>query len=137
MKKSIFLIIIICCLAGWGTYYLVKLCFARTYYNRGVALAKNELYEESISSYEKAIKCEPHYVEAWCSKAISFFRLGKYDEALKAVERATELAPDYPFVWNSKAWLLETLGRKEEAKEAYKKMAACKKSRAAKNKIKL
>ncbi|MDD5530602.1 MAG: tetratricopeptide repeat protein [bacterium] len=138
MKKYSILIILLCCLAGWGTYFLVKMCFARTYYNRGVTFTRSGLHEKALESYEKAIKWEPRYAEAWCSKAVVLLRLGRANEALNAIERATELTPDYPFVWNSKAWLLEGLGRTEEAKEAYKRMGACKKSRETNNnKIKL
>jgi tetratricopeptide (TPR) repeat protein len=136
MKKYSILIVLLCCLAGWGTYYFVKLCFARTYYNKGVALARTDSYEKALAFYDKATKWDPRYAEAWGSKAVLLLRLGRAEDALKAIEKATELTPDYPFVWNSKAWLLERLGRTEEAKQAYERMRACKKTRSSNNKFK-
>lgn len=63
----------------------------------------------------------PDNSEAWVSKGVSLYNLGKYEEALIAYDKAIEINPKYFEAWNYKGTVLYNLGRYEEALIAYNK----------------
>ena len=53
------------------------------------------MYEESLSSYEKAIKLNPSYEKPYNNIANLLGHLGKYDEATLNYHKAIKIKPDY------------------------------------------
>jgi tetratricopeptide (TPR) repeat protein len=78
-------------------------------------------YKKAIESFNKAIKIEPGYADAWFNKGVALGKLGRYDEALKAFNKAIEIKPDYADTWYNKGVALHKLGRYDEALKAFNK----------------
>jgi len=77
---------------------------------------KNE-YEKSIECYDKALKIDSKYAEAWGNKGVALTDLGKYKEGIEYIDKALEIDPNDATVWNSKAAALNNLGKYNEAIE--------------------
>ena len=58
--------------------------YAKSWYNKGVALAKLRRFLEAIETYSKALEVKPKYVEAWRSKGVALEELKKFPEAIEA-----------------------------------------------------
>lgn len=78
-------------------------------------------YENALKAIEKALEIDPKYAEAWNSKGIVLYKIGKYEDALKAYDKALEINPKYAEAWNSKGIVFGELGRYADAKKAYEK----------------
>ena len=69
-----------------------------------IALDRPSL-EEAIASYNRALELNPDLAEAWISKGIALYRLGKFEEAIVCFEKAIELEPnnERAHLWRGKA----------------------------------
>jgi Tfp pilus assembly protein PilF len=59
----------------------------------GIRVAQNGLWKEATYRWEKAVKIDPTYAEAWNNLAIGYEQEGRFEDAQKAYERAVELDP--------------------------------------------
>ena len=59
----------------------------------GIKVAQNNLWNEALYRWEKAVQLDPTYAAAWNNLAIAYEHEGKFEEAKKAYERALELDP--------------------------------------------
>ncbi|MBH8566327.1 tetratricopeptide repeat protein [Nostoc sp. CENA67] len=88
---------------------------------RGIALAGQGNYEESIASLDRAIALNPKYATAWNNRAATQWYLGRYSEAIASSDRATTINPKYAQAWFNKGRILRTLEKYPEALAAYNK----------------
>jgi len=65
---------------------LTMLCvpaFAQTtaedWFNKGVALAAQDKYDEALQAYDRAIELNPQDAIAWHNKGLTLYRLGEGD----------------------------------------------------------
>ncbi|MEO1006352.1 MAG: tetratricopeptide repeat protein, partial [Cyanobacteria bacterium J06638_38] len=47
------------------------------------------------SAFNKAVRIQPDFAEAWCNRGITLSRLKRYQEAIDSYNRAVEIQPDY------------------------------------------
>ena len=52
-----------------------------------------EEYNDAISCYDKAIKIDPNFSQAWNNKGLALYDLGRYEEAIECFDKALELDP--------------------------------------------
>jgi len=57
----------------------------------------------AVTSYNRAIKIQPSYKNAWNNQGNALCGLGKYDLALRCFSRAVELDQNYKDAWFNKA----------------------------------
>ena len=74
---------------------------AKDHVSFGISLAKNNLWREATTHWEKAVKIDPSYAAAWNNLAIGLEQLGKFDEAREAYEKALKLDPRNTFMLNN------------------------------------
>jgi tetratricopeptide (TPR) repeat protein len=67
---------------------------AADFYNKGIAKAKSERYEEAIEDYTQAILIKPDYASAYNSRGGAKFDLGNYEGALEDYSQALQFKPD-------------------------------------------
>ena len=67
----------------------------------GISLAKNNLWREATSHWEKAVKLDASYAAAWNNLGIGLEQLGKFAEAREAYEKALRLDPHNTFIGNN------------------------------------
>ena len=63
-------------------------------YYLGNAFYYSELYEESLKSYDQAIKIKPDYHEAWYNRGYSYAQLNNIDSTIKNLKQAFSLNPE-------------------------------------------
>lgn len=71
------------------------------------------------SFYDRAIRIQPGYAEAYHRRAALFFADERYDEALRDMNAALEREPRHFGAWLAIGGMLEQLGAHEEARDAY------------------
>ncbi|MBD2001377.1 DUF4912 domain-containing protein [Leptolyngbya sp. FACHB-541] len=93
-------------------------------YNRGMVLAESGLYEEAITSFDRAIAVKPDFFAAWSSKGDALLSVDRPEEAIASFDRAIELSAAstnsaigtaLAATWAGKGNALANLGRAEEA----------------------
>lgn len=69
--------------------------------NLGNALQLVHRYEEALYQYQRAIKGDANYFDAWHNCAVTLRRLERMSDAQRACERSLALSPDHPkTLWN-------------------------------------
>ena len=74
--------------------------------------------EQSIASFELAIRLKPLEPTFHNSLATVFCEIRRHESAVKEYERAVQLKPDYAQAWSNLGAVLRELGRLDEAAEA-------------------
>ena len=59
----------------------------------GIKVAQNGLWREAQYRWERAVKLDPTYPEAWNNLAVAYEHSGRFDDARKAYETAIKLDP--------------------------------------------
>ena len=59
----------------------------------GIKVAQNGLWKEATYWWEKAVKIDPTYAEAWNNLAIGYEHEGRFEDAEKAYQEALKLSP--------------------------------------------
>ncbi len=104
--------------------YALKMCkdLIKEYKNepflynlKGMTEIKLNEFENSVSSFENAIKIKPQYVEAYNNLATTFINLGKFEDAIKYLRKAINLKPDYANAYNNLASAQSDLGNYNDA----------------------
>ena len=62
-------------------------------------------YEEAIVEYDKALKVNPKYVDAYNNKGLSLHNLGRYEEAILEYDKALKINPKYVMLMPAKVFL--------------------------------
>lgn len=94
---------------------------AEEWFNQGVALGKEDKWEDALKAFEKAIEIDSRYAWAWNNKGVALDRLGRYNEALKAFEKVIEIDPQDAKTWFNKGAILWRLGEHGDALKALQK----------------
>lgn len=81
-----------------------------------IALAQN-LLDEAIKNYKKAVFVEPKFAEAWVNLGNAYGLKSEYNNALSAFDKAIAIDPVYGKALYGKAISLRNLGNLEEAME--------------------
>ena len=67
---------------------------AETYYNRGLAHAKNGVLKRAIEDYTKAIERNPDYADAYYNRGGAWLRLGELEKAKSDLATAKDMGSD-------------------------------------------
>jgi Tfp pilus assembly protein PilF len=78
-------------------------------------------HNEAIEYFDKAIKIDPNYADAWNNKGVALKNLGKHNEAIECYDKAIKIDPNYALAWNNKGLALYNLGKYNESIECYDK----------------
>ncbi len=91
------------------------------YYGKGLPLATQGKYQESITALEQAVKLKPGFVAAWNNLSVVYRKLKQPEKALVAINKAIKLQPKNPNLYNQKCVVLNSLERYTEAEVAINK----------------
>jgi tetratricopeptide (TPR) repeat protein len=67
---------------------------ANIYFEEGLKLKENGDYKEASKQYEKAVRADASYAEAWSNLGYTYRKQGFFDKAVKAYKKAIKLSPD-------------------------------------------
>lgn len=82
---------------------------------QGVGLAYQDQYEQAIGSFDKALQCDPGYVNAMVERGNANLALGNYDQAAADYEKARAAGNSSAGVAGDLAWVYYLLGRYDDA----------------------
>ena len=129
----VFIVLVLMCTTAFGQTSAID------WYNKGVNLSKEFKYDDAIQAFDKAIKINPQYADAWFEKGFALYNQKKYDEAAEAwnnegnvlmVQKnyamaewaynlATETNQRYAEAWSNKGFAFYKLGMMDQALDAY------------------
>ena len=66
---------------------------SRSVFNSGVKLQQDDRWEDAIPKYDRAIKLDPEFAEAYQNRGVSYFNLGLYERARQDFDEGTRLKP--------------------------------------------
>lgn len=92
---------------------------ATVWFNKGVALARLEQWQEAIASYDQALEFDPQYFDAQYWRSFPLLYLERDEEALASFDQAIELQPENGEIWFYRGDVLSNLARYEEAIASY------------------
>ncbi len=84
-------------------------------YAQGVGLAYQDEYEQAVASFDKALACEPNYINALVERGDANTALGNYGIAAADYEKARAAGDASANVAGDLAWVYYLLGRFNEA----------------------
>jgi protein O-GlcNAc transferase len=87
----------------------------------GESLQKEGKLDEAITSYQKAIKLNPHLTVAYNSLGNAFQDKGQLDEAIACYQKALELNPNFTGVYYNLGDALQDKGQLDEAITCYQR----------------
>ena len=126
MKFLLFLVFLI---YGAVTLYGAKFLYASKnasdYYDRGRTFAELNRYEDALLYYNKAIRIQENYIQAWNQKGNALYELKKYEKALQAYDKAIQINPENSQTslnnWIGRGLVLQQLKRFNEALSSFAK----------------
>jgi len=66
---------------------------ANDYFEKGKKLQEQQRYKEASKKYERAVKIDPTYAEAYSNLGYTYRKQGKFDKAVRTYKRAIKLDP--------------------------------------------
>ena len=89
------------------------------YYNRGLAYARSNQYEEAINDFNKALELDPKYAGAYNNRGNVYHELKQYKKAIEDYNKALELNPNLTVTYSNRGITYCKLNKTEEAIEDY------------------
>jgi predicted O-linked N-acetylglucosamine transferase (SPINDLY family) len=96
------------------------------YLNQGLLFELNQEWQNSLVSFNQAIKIKPDYAEAYYNRGNALQELKHLEKALLSYAQAISIKPDYAEAYNNRGNTLQELKRLEEALVSYGKAISIK-----------
>ena len=81
----------------------------------GMAIFERGEYEKAVWYFEKVIKLDPKFPNAWYNLGKAYYKIGKSEDALKCFRKVPENASKVGWAWYFTAEILRGKGKFEEA----------------------
>ena len=94
---------------------------AKEFNNKGFDLFKQNLYQDAITEFDKALELNSSYKEALYNKALSLFLLNKHADSISTINKAIMINEKYSKALNLKGLVLTSLNRFFESALVYEK----------------
>ncbi len=90
---------------------------SEAHYNLGLALAREDRFEEAVASYQQALVLNPWFPNAHCYLGATWRKLGRFEEALESFRAALAIDPTHDGAPQRLQEALTRVGRLVEAEE--------------------
>jgi len=87
--------------------------------NMGTALKAQERHAESLIWYEKCLKLNPEYIDAYANLGAAYLQQGLYKQAIKPLLEAIKRKEDHDLAWYNLGVCFADQGKTDQALEAY------------------
>ena len=91
---------------------------ARSYFNKGRALAQAGQFKEAIEAFQQVLRLDPRNAHAYNNISFVYGKMGQHSEALDAARKALEIQPDNAYAYGRLAFSYNEIGRYEDANKA-------------------
>lgn len=96
-------------------------CYTAAINNLGIIAYENARYGEAVLQYERAMNCDPTFMDAQINRANAFYELNELFRALDDLEFVESQLPDTSYVHFMKGLVLTKMRKYGEALEAFNK----------------
>jgi len=103
MKHKKWIIIVIATVLVVAGYFVFGFTRAVSSYNHGAAFMAQGEYDRAIASFDKAIRIEPSFAEAYCNRGTAYYEKGQCDAAIADFSKAIENEPDFAQAYYNRA----------------------------------
>ncbi len=94
---------------------------AIAFLNRGLAYARNGLFEPAIADYDEAVRLAPNSVNAYLNRAVAYLRQGVLNKAFADLTLTMSLKPGNPRSYEIRAEAYDFLGNADAAEDDRRK----------------
>jgi tetratricopeptide (TPR) repeat protein len=103
MQRKKWLIAVIAVALATVAYFVFGFMRGVSCYNRGAAFMAKGDYDQAIACFDKAIRIEPRFAEAYCNRGTAYYEKGQYDAAISDFSRAIEIEPGFAEAYYNRA----------------------------------
>lgn len=104
-----------------AAYFVFGVARGISFYNRGAAhLAKGE-YDQAIACFDKAVRIEPGFAQAYCNRGTAYYEKKQYDSAIKDFDMAIEIEPGFAEAYYNRAVALYHTKKYQKAQQDVQK----------------
>ena len=100
---------------------IAKRIEVKTAFQKGNELLKQGNFEQAILEYNRLLKVDSNYFQAWTNRGYALAGLKKYDEMRESCSTATIIEPNALYAWNCQGEALHNLQRDTEAATAFER----------------
>ncbi|MFM2311705.1 MAG: hypothetical protein RLZZ04_981 [Cyanobacteriota bacterium] len=93
----------------------------KTTFEQGNELLKQKFYSEAVEKYNKLLKIDSNYFQAWTNRGYALAGLQQYEAMRESCSTASIINPAAVYAWNCQGEALHNLQRDEEAIAAFDK----------------
>ena len=102
-KRNKWVTIITVIVSVVAVYIAFDIARGISHYNRGTEHMANGDYDDAIICFNKAIKVESEFPEAYCNRGTAYYEKGDYDRAIPDFSKAIELKPEFSEAYYNRA----------------------------------
>lgn len=106
---------------SWVEVTKIEPSLEEGHYNLGVALTKQEKFEEALPHLEKSISVNPYFIKGYYAVGNALVALERYEEAVGYYQKALEISPDDVEVRHNLGVAYSHTGKAEKAIEELEK----------------
>ena len=103
---------------------LAKRLTVRLAFQKGNELLKQKSFEEAVEKYNRLLKLDSNYFQAWTNRGYALAGLQKYGQMRESCSTATIIEPTAVYAWNCQGEALHNLQLDEKALVAFNKAIA-------------
>lgn len=100
---------------------IAKRIAVKTAFQRGNELLKQGDFEQAIIEYNRLLKVDSNYFQAWTNRGYALAGLKQYNEMRESCATATIIEPRALYAWNCQGEALHNLQRETEAAAAFER----------------
>lgn len=72
------------------------------FFQKGLYLNRTAVYDAAVISYDRVVKLQPDYSDAWYNRGNALYHLKRYKEAIASYDQALEYEPGFSEAWNNR-----------------------------------
>jgi len=84
-------------------YFVFGFTRAVSSYNRGAAFMAKAEFDQAIACFDKALRIEPSFAEAYCNRGTAYYEKGQCDAAIADFSKAIEINADFAQAYYNRA----------------------------------
>ncbi|WP_019507425.1 tetratricopeptide repeat protein [Pleurocapsa sp. PCC 7319] len=117
--RTILLLLALISLLSIFLNIMSKRIAVKTAFQKGNELLKQGDFEPAILEYNRLLKVDSNYFQAWTNRGYALAGLKQYDEMRESCSTATIIEPKALYAWNCQGEALHNLKRENEAVTAF------------------
>ncbi|MHC4678229.1 MAG: tetratricopeptide repeat protein [Planctomycetota bacterium] len=103
MARKRWMIAVAAIVLAVAAYFVFGFVRGISCYNRGTAHTAKGEYGQAIACFDKAIRIEPGFAQAYCNRGTAYYEKKQYDSAIRDFDKALEISPSFAEAYYNRA----------------------------------